>query len=452
MAATTGPSAVLCNWACNTRYEDLPEAVRKEARTVLYDQVGCMIAAATLESCQPVVNLVRKLGAQGNCSIVGHPVRTTVTYAALANGTIGHGDEVDSTGQHGTGHFAAAIVPTALSVGQYAGTSGRELCRAIALGAEIAGRVVSLLGKYDTRPQFAAAAGHTLGTAITAGTLLGLNAVQMEHALGLAAGGACGLNSHHEEELHQIKSLELGKAAEAGTLAALLAAEGFRGPKEPLTIEWGYFDAFLGIPEAGHEVVERLGENYMMREIAYKRYSVGGPDQTPLYAFLQLIKANQLTADDIEQIEVSLARNAHRTVTVDRHPSVYMTTILSMAAVYGDLTFAHVHEARYRDDPRVKAFQERARIFLLPRPGPASRSQRMEMGLTVRTRNGKVLRQELRFPVMTEDEIQNKFRNLAGLRLDSGKVMELEGKLKAIEGDKNIAALVGSLEIPYKTA
>ena len=116
MATTTGPSATLCNWACSTQYEDLPAEVRKEAVTVLYDQVGCMIAAATLPSCQPVVNLVRKFNAAGDCSIVGHPVRTTVTYAALANGTIGHGDEVDSTGQHGTGHFASAIIPTALTM------------------------------------------------------------------------------------------------------------------------------------------------------------------------------------------------------------------------------------------------------------------------------------------------------------------------------------------------
>ena len=450
MATTTGPSAQLCQWACTTQYQDLPAEVRKEALTVLYDQVGCMIAASTLPSCQPVVDLVRKLGAQGECSIVGHPVRTTVTYAALANGTIGHGDEVDSTGQHGTGHFAAAIIPTVLSVGQYVGASGKELCRAIALGSEVAGRFVSLLGEYDTRPQFAAAVGHTMGCAISGGTLLGLNAEQMEHALGLAAGGACGLNSHHEEELHQIKSLELGKAAEAGTLAALLAREGFRGPKEPLTIEWGYFDAFLGLPHAGHEVVKGLGENYMMREIAYKRYSVGGPDQTPLYAFLQLMGTNKLTTDDIEQIEVSLSRGAFRTVTVDRHPSVYMQTILSLAAVYGDITFAHIHDPKYREDPRFKAFQERARIFLIPRSGPSTRSQRMEMGITVRTRDGKTLRQELRFPVMTEAEIQKKFHNLVGLRLDAKGVANLEGKLKGIETEKNVAGLIRELEIPYK--
>ena len=449
MAISTSPTSELCRWVCSTRHEDLPAEVRREALTVLYDQVGCMIAAATLPSCQPVVNLVRKLGAQGECSVVGHPVRTSVMYAALANGTIGHGDEVDSTGQHGTGHFASVIVPTALSIGQYVGASGKELCRAIALGSEVAGRFVSILGHYDTRPQFAAVVGHTMGAAVNAGLLLGLDAEQMEHALGLAAGGACGLNSHHEEELHQIKSLEAGRAAEAGALSALLAQEGFRGPREPLTIEHGFFDAFLGLPGAGRDVVEGLGENYLMRQIAYKRYPVGGPDQTPLYAFLQLIKTHKLTADDIEQIEVSLARNAFRTVTTNKHPSVYMETILRLAAVYGEITFAHIHDPRYREDPRVKAFQDRARIFIVPRPGPATRGQRMEMGITVRTRNGKALRQELRFPVMSEAEIQQKFRNLAGLRLDKGRVADLESKLKAIEAERNVAALIRELEIPY---
>src|SRR5258706_11511220 len=99
MSDSAGPTSKLCNWAYSTRYEDLPAEVRKETVTVLYDQVGCMIAAATLPSCQPVVNLMRKLGPQGECSIVGHPVRTSVTNPALANGTIRHGDECDSTRQ-----------------------------------------------------------------------------------------------------------------------------------------------------------------------------------------------------------------------------------------------------------------------------------------------------------------------------------------------------------------
>ena len=213
--------------------------------------------------------------------------------------------------------------PTALSVGPYVDASGQAFIRALALGSEVAARLQSLLGHYGTRSQFTASVGGALGAAVVAGLLLGLDAGQMEDALGLAASGACGLSSHHREPLHQIKSLNHGRAAEAGVLSALLAQEGFHGPTEVLTCEHGFFDAFLGLPGVGHEVVDGLGEPYLMRQIAYKRYPVGGPDQTPLYAFLHLIKLHELAAEDIEQIEVSVSRSAFHTVMTNHHPSVH---------------------------------------------------------------------------------------------------------------------------------
>ncbi len=226
MPTSNGPTSKLCQWVDSTRYGDIPEEVRTEAVTLLYDQVGCMIASATLPACQPVVDLLRKLGGPEECNIVGHPWRTSVTNAALANGTIGHGDEVDSTGQQGTGHYAATTVPVGLTVGQYVGASGEEFVRALALGSEVAARFQSVLGHYGTRNQFVGSVGGTMGAAVHAGLLLGLDSEQMENALGLAASGACGLSSHHLDDTHQIKSLNHGRAAEAGIFSALLAKEG----------------------------------------------------------------------------------------------------------------------------------------------------------------------------------------------------------------------------------
>ncbi|HZA24300.1 MAG TPA: MmgE/PrpD family protein [Dehalococcoidia bacterium] len=452
MAISPDTTGQLCRWVCSTRYEDLPAEVHKETVTLLYDQVGCMIACATLPSCQPVVDLVRKLGGPEECSIVGHPVRTSVTNAALANGTIGHGDEVDSTGQQGTGHYAASAVPTVLSVGQYTGASGKDLVRALALGSEVAARLQSLLYRYSTRNQFYATVSGALGAAVNAGLLLGLDPEQTEHALGLAASGACGLTSHHLEELHQTKSLDRGRAANAGVLSALLAQEGFHGPREVLTIENGFFDAFLGLPSVGHQVLEGLGEHYLMRQVAYKRYPVGAPNQTPLYALLQLMKGHNLNANDIDQIEVSVSRDAFHVVKTNKHPSVHMETILSLAAVYGEISFEHIHDPSYREDPRVKTFQERARIMIIPRPGPASRGERLDAEVMVRTHSGEVLHQNLRYPLMTEEEIQEKFRYLVSLRLSSDRMLNLEQNLLAIEGANNVAPLISEMEVAYYKA
>jgi 2-methylcitrate dehydratase PrpD len=196
--------------------------------------------------------------------------------------------------------------------------------RALALGSEVAARLQSLLGHYGTQSQFTASVGSALGAAVVAGLLLGLDAGQLEDALGLAASGACGLSSHPREPLHQIKSLNHGRAAEVGVLSALLAQEGFHGPTEVLTIEHGFFDAFLGLPSVGHEVVDGLGEQY---------------------------------------------------------------------------------------------------------------------------RSGEVLRQDLRYPLMTEAELQQKFRDLVGLRLESRRVADLERQLKGIESMENVAPLIRALEL-----
>jgi 2-methylcitrate dehydratase PrpD len=447
MAAANGPTARLCRWAGETGYQDIPEGVRRETVTLLYDQLGGMIASATLPSCRPVADLAAALGGAGECSIVGLPLRTSVTNAALANGTIAHGDEVDSTGQQGTGHYAATTVPAAVAMAQHLGATGEDFMRALTLGSEVAARFQSVLGHYGTRPEFVGSVGGTMGAAVSAGLLLGLNDDEMENALGLAASGACGLSSHHQDDTHQIKSLNHGRAAEAAVISALLAQQGYHGPREVMTTEHGFFDAFLGLPSAGHDVMDGLGDEYLMREVAYKRFPLGGPDQTPLYAFLQLMQSNEFTAEDIDQIEVSVSDGAFHTVKTNHHPSVHMETVLTLAAVYGEVTFNHIHDPAYFQDPRCQAFQERARIMIIPRVGPASPGERLQMGITVRTRSGEVVRQDLRYPLMSVEEIQQKFRTLVGLRVSADRALDLERNLLAVEQEENVATLFQQLEI-----
>jgi 2-methylcitrate dehydratase PrpD len=106
---------------------------------------------------------------------------------------------VDSTGQQGTGHYAATTVATALSVGQSVDASGQAFIRALALGSEVVARLQSLLGHYGTRSQFTASVGGALGAVVVAGLLLGRDEGQQEHALGLAASGALALSRRHRD-------------------------------------------------------------------------------------------------------------------------------------------------------------------------------------------------------------------------------------------------------------
>ena len=50
---------------------------------------------------------------------------------------------------------------------------------------------------------------------------------------------------------------------------------------------------------------------------------------------------------------------------------------------------------------------------------------------------------------MTKEEIEQKFRNLAGLRMGTEEVLELEKKIKNVETMSNVAPLVATLELDY---
>ena len=446
--SSKGPTARICDWACATRYEDIPEETRAEALKVIYDEVGAMIAGSTLESCKPIVDMVRKLGGTGDCTVVGHSFRAPLLNAVLANGSIGHADEVDPTSVHGAGHFAATMVPTALTMGQYVGATGPVFMRAFVLGAEIAARMQSTVNAHDeARPEFYYSAGAALGAAITAGLLLDLDADRMEHALGTAAMGCMPLMSLHDEELHQTKALAYsGRTARAGVESALLAQHDFHAPREILTTENGFFHAFVGNREAGHEVAADLGKKYLMKDLLFKRYSVGGPNLAPLYAYLQLLERHRFASDDIVEIEVTSAGGKSVGLT-DHHPSIHTETVLSLAACYGEFTFQHAHDLAYCKDQRYLDFRKRTRVKIVPRTGPSLRAHRLQADMTVRTRGGGVFQLAVDYPLMTQADLERKFFELAGMRMDKARIMDLDRKLKGVEQMDNVAKLVEALEI-----
>ena len=128
-----------------------------------------------------------------------------------------------------------------------------------------------------------------------------------------------------------------------------------------------------------------------------------------------------------------------------------METILSLAAVFGEVTFDHIYDDSYRSDPRYQAFRQRVPVFIIPREGVATRGERLNSGITLRTTLGEVFRQELRYPAMSEEELKQKFRKLAGRRLEESQVLDLERQLLSIETVSDVGTLVEQLELPKLT-
>ena len=73
----------------------------------------------------------------------------------------------------------------------------------------------------------------------------------------------------------------------------------------------------------------------------------------------------------------------------------------------------------------------------------------MNSGLIVRTIRGDVFQEELRYPIMNQEELIQKFRRLVGRRLPDTQVLELEQRLLGIEAEPDVAMLMNQLELPY---
>src|SRR5205085_631037 len=80
--------------------------------------------------------------------------------------------------------------------------------------------------------------------AVACGHLLGLDADKMANAIGLAGSLAGGLLEFARGDGGMVKRLHLGRASEAGVLAASLAAAGFTGPRTVLEGEFGFLRVF----------------------------------------------------------------------------------------------------------------------------------------------------------------------------------------------------------------
>src|SRR5205814_7426048 len=196
--------------------------------------LGCMAACSTLPEVRAVVELVTQEGAREDCTVIGHHLKTSPVNAAMANGGMAHGDEVDPV--HLTsvgGHVAAGPVPTALAVGEWLNASGKDIIRAVTLGYEVGGRLMTIFYRerdYISRRFYHTAVAANLSSAVTAGVLLGLDRQALQVAMCLAGYQAAGPDNMTKDPVHMGKTFQVAAANRNGVTAALLAHKGCFAP------------------------------------------------------------------------------------------------------------------------------------------------------------------------------------------------------------------------------
>jgi 2-methylcitrate dehydratase PrpD len=135
--------------------------------------------------------------------------------------------------------------------------------------------------------------------------LLQLNPEAMTNALGIAGSMAAGLMEFARSGTGaMVKRLHLGRAAEAGVVAASLAADGFTGPVSVIEGEAGFLKVFCTEWDL-EDVTRGLGTEYATMHLCLKRFPVHMTAHTGVQAVLELQAEHRFTGAAVDRVTVA---------------------------------------------------------------------------------------------------------------------------------------------------
>lgn len=438
----------LAEWSCTQRWEQIPGSARCKAVDVVFDSAGAMIACSQLPEVAVIVKFLQRMGGTAECTMIGHAGLASVVNAAMANGAMAHGDEADPVHLKSVGgHVAAGPVPTALTVGQWLNSSGADVLRAVVLGYEVGGRLMTIFYRerdYTARRFYPTAVVGAISSAVSASVLLGLNREQMQVAMCLAAYQAAGPDNMTKDPAHMGKTFQVGAANRNGVTAALLARDGCHAPLDILDGSHSLFDAYLGAPDAGVDMVKGLGAYYSITDVMHKRYPVGSPNQTYLQGLFGLIGKHALQPRDIAEIEVQIPQRGLKRIPTTRHASISALSVCAIAAAHGKLDFYRLHDPAGAMDTAARDMQ--GRVKFIGREDWKELQAGHRAIVTIRTRAGDSFTEEVWHRPMDAAELDNKFHSLVEPRFGKEKARRVEGLLKQLGAAATVKDLMEELQ------
>lgn len=292
----------------------------------------------------------------------------TPRAAALINGTAAHAAEVDDSFRDAMVHPGATTIAAALAAAQATKATGVDFLRAVVLGYEVSTRIGVLMGSPHYKFWHNTGTMGSFGAAAAAASLLRLNEDAFAQALALAATFTAGLQQAFRSE-SMAKPLHAGRAAEAGVLAAQLAARGMRSSLDVLDGESGLGHAMSNGPDWS-QVGATLGTDFHITRLTFKNHIGCGHTFAAIDGALALQQVHGFSHADIESVHLGVYRP-----TLDIAPHVdpqnadqarfSLHYMVASALVHGSVRLSAYESARL-NDPATRELMQRITKALDP--------------------------------------------------------------------------------------
>ena len=345
----------------------LPDEVVEKARHHILDTFAAMVSGSQLPPGSAALQYARAGGTQGVATIVASTLTASPVEAAFVNAMLAQSDETDDSNEFSQSHPGCAIVPASFAMAEKFGVDGQRFLRAVTLGYDIGPRVTISFGALDFRNnshKSTHAIAEVFGSAVAAGCIAGLSALQMRWLLDYTAQQSAGIGAWTRDTQHMEKAFVFaGMPAKNGVMSALLVHSGFTGIDDIFSGIDNYFLAYA--PNANQsELINGLGNRYEIARTNIKKWSVGSPIQAPLDAMDNIFRRHEVDPRKVKSIVVRVAHTEARIVDNREIPDICLQHIVSVMLLDKTVSFKAAHDKARMSDPEV--LRVRAKVELIP--------------------------------------------------------------------------------------
>ncbi|MCA3625393.1 MAG: MmgE/PrpD family protein [Methylobacterium sp.] len=434
---------ILADFVVRSGADDIPSAAYAEATRSFLNWIGCAVGGSIHPAIDRAWAAAKPFAGAEQASVLGRKFRTDLLNAALLNGISSHVFDFDDTHLRTIIHPAGPIASGLLAMAETRPMTGREFLHAFILGVEVECRIGNSVypDHYDRGWHITGTAG-VFGAAAAAGKILGLDTLQMQYALGIAATQSSGLREMFGT---MCKPLHPGKAAQNGTFAAYLARENFTSSERGIEAPRG-FAHVASTKFDPAEIIGNLGKTWEISINTYKPFACGIVIHPAIDACVQLRNAHGLTAADIASIDLKV----HPLVLELTGKTAPRTGLEGKFSVYHSCAAAIMHgrcgEHEYSDecvaDPVIVGLRQKVRAM-------ADRSiHEHQVAAKLTTRDGRVFDLFIEHAIgslgrpLSDAELDAKVRDLCAPVIGSAGVDRLIAESRAINSAMSLEAII----------
>ncbi|MCC2595836.1 MmgE/PrpD family protein [Pusillimonas sp. MFBS29] len=431
--------------------KSLPDEVLHHARRAVIDWYAALIPGSVM---QVTTKLQAALSDEldTGSALLALGQSANVRAAALINGTASHAAEVDDIYKYAIYHPGAPTISAALALAQHLKANGEDFLRAVIAGYEISTRIGKALGRDHYKFWHNTGTVGVFGSAAAGALLLKLNAEEFAHALATAATFAAGLQQAFKMD-SMSKPLHSGRAAEAGLLAAMGAAQGMTGSLDVLEGEFGMGRAMSNDPD-WQEVLADIHDTYNICSVTFKNHACCGHTFAPIDGAIVLRGQHNIEPGQVRRVVVStygpaldVAGNPSPATAAEARFSIPF--VVATALTHGSVRLAAFSDERLAD-PGLRSLMSRIELAVDPVFDTAFPGQRAAR-VFLETVDGKTF--EAVQPTrkgdpdmpLSDAELQEKFNELVEPVLGNTRTAFVSQKLWSLNRSASLDDLCGKV-------